>query len=1238
MADTSPGAVAGAGGCEQLIDLLLVERRGTDPAAWRSGTPDAPDAQTEAWHETAAALAAGEPKRALAVLDASPAPSPGPAAHRGTHDQTGLAVALRTAALAMDTHWQPGLTPVRLQTSSTGSTGSSGTPKGAPTSDGAGPGSEPTLASAADPALRLCTHLAGHLVPTLLRVRMTLGHGGTSIAALADAVRHGAQVPWSEEELAADLQAPLEWFDALYEKLMDAGHPDALAYHLLLAADLRFRVGDPQTGRALLRQARQYAVGRPATAGFAALLAGDWRLSPLGAAEQCGALAETPDIRPLSLAAQHYARAEAAYASAHSQAGRAAALLRIAHIRRLEGSAAECRDLLGLALEAAVCAGDGGCTALIRVHSALDLIEAGEAKDVEGETAEAVVSWATSVGSASWLRGLHRLVVDRAQFWSGQGYTVESGRASRLASLLSADADGGPGHPAPGPAAVDRHRASHRLAALVQTDLEHQEHLDRVQQCVVRGEPPARADCLGVVESAKVLHDQASLLRDPDLMAASLSSTRAALRIGARLLTDWGTGTSTGTGVDAAPVRIVLGMIESDLASCRPQELLFRSRRARSAGLETEADLLAQEALEQAESIADPLFQRLVRRTAYADLRRMDEARAEATAVEPHMTAIQAASLWLRVGEPERAAPHVRRIGVDGPGPAQPWELPAILADLELARGAHAEAADHALHGLAAFEKHRVRLARDGLRASFADDPVVAGLHHAAVLSLLELGSSAAAFDQAERSRAGFLDAVRALDSAGEDQDTRTAVRTWLAAEVRWSAEYEEQAAALRRAAGPRRTDGRRRTVLAQQRRRRIAEVEQGLDAAESAVRRLAPAALSASYGPELPDADAVAAALPPDAVLLTYHLYDDDLVAWAMTRRTLCAQRHSRWAHSVVASARRFRDWCAGRDGGDGEADGHALAELLLGDFRRELGEHRRVIVVPPAGLAQLPFHALPWCGDVLAAGHEVSYLPAASLLTRLRGLPPERPWTDLQALLVGSPATHPRHSMPDLPGTAAEAVELARLLPRSRLLTGADATLANVLEAAGNCELLHFATHGVIDDLAPHRSRLPLAGDDRLGLADLLVAGRAPQLLTLSACDTGRGAATAGGDVLGLTRAALIAGARHAIVSLWPVRDSTGCLVVARTYRRLAADATASVGTALVSAQREVREMSRAERNEEFRALTAQAGLRPAPDGRDQARSWSQSPSRDSEQLRCEHDDDRHPYHWAPFIHVGV
>jgi CHAT domain-containing protein len=855
----------------------------------------------------------------------------------------------------------------------------------------------------------------------------------------------------------------------------------------------------------------------------------------------------------------------------------------------------------------------------------LDGIAAGE--DENGEGPEQVVHWAQTVGSASWLRGLRELVLQRSEFWSDQGEVVLSSRASQLARRLSpqengtASDDAAAGNPAVPSETAPLLRARHRLSGIVLTDLELQDRQARLRNTSRQGGEPGLADSLGVIQCAEVFHQQACALRDPDMMAASHSRIELAIGVGTTL------------AIAAEELRAPLDMLRADLVSCTAQETFFRSRRARSAGLEQEAGHLARQALAQADTIPDEVLRAVLRCAALADLREWKAAEAEAQAVEPRLSAIQAAGLWLRLRRPDRAAEHARTIGQRGPDPDHPWELPAIRAELALARGAHDEAVHQARQGLAAYQAHSVRLARDALRASFADDPVVAGLHHAAVLSFLARGGDSAAADSfaaAERGRVGFLGTVGAREAAGTDAAAQETVTNWLAAETRWSAEYEEQAAALRSettkgpAAGPHSAP----------RQARIDEVGRALNTAEAEVRRKVPAALSASVTGALPDAAAVAEALPPGVLLLAYHLYDEDLVGWAMTHGTLRAERLNCWQHRVVAAARRFRDWCAtgGRRGA--ESDGRWLSEVLLRPAAAQLANHHRVIVIRPASLSLLPFHALPWDGDVLAATHDVSYLPSATLLARNRDRPPDRPWAELSALLVGDPASDPSHGLAELPGTAAEAVEIARLLPRHRLLTGAEAHRGALLAAAPGCSVLHLATHGFVDELAPNRSRLKLAGHDFLGLADLLVAAHAPQLLMLSACDTGRGTATAGGDVLGLTRAALITGARHAVVSLWPVSDSTGCLVITRTYRQLVHAGTISVGTALARAQREVRELSGPERRQEFRALAEHAGVRPGPARRD--RSWEAA--RDSETLAQVHVEDRHPYHWAPFIHVGV
>ncbi|GGW10022.1 hypothetical protein GCM10018980_33160 [Streptomyces capoamus] len=1219
---------------ETLTALLLVEQRLTDPTARPAPPAGIPPAAAATWTAVAAALAAGEPKRALAVLDA-------PSADR----QPAMERALRTAALHLDVNWQPGacLAPV----------------------EGLAGATAHTAGDLPEGSLRLPGHLAGRVIPVLLSVRMILGHADEARDARARASHHalrGEDATVPDDDLPEGVDAALEWFDDLRETIAETGHRQALAGHLLLAADLRVRAGDRAAVPPLLDIALRYASGSPASTGLARMLQGDWALGAPGTAEECrvptGAdpAPEPPAGRRTrrrrrseraragdryAAAEAAYTAAEAAYTAAGSERGRAAVLLRRAHVHRLRGASEQCRTTLEAALDAARRAGDGAYAALLEVHRVLDLIDTGTGEGAEAEVAESVRAWGRSVGSTSWVRGLSWLVGNRATVWYARGHARSGDRAALLARLLTAGADGGHRSEDAVPTTGTVVHARHRLAAVVLADLEQREHLTRVRH---GGDPRAGLDltaCVGVVHAAKTFYTHASALADPEVMRAARSRLRHALRVG-------GTVVAEGGPWIAEPMRDTLAVLRADLAACPAQESLFRSRLRRAAGLGDEADRLAKEALAATASMPDPVLRCHVRCAALADLGEREQARAEAEAAEPLLPAVQAAALWLRLGRPERAGRHLPSIGSAGADADHAWEAAGLRAQAALAGQAPQDALDHALRGLAAYEEHRERFARDTLRASFADDPVPARLHHTAVLARLASGeehAAALAFAQAERTRTGLLGAVRALDTAGTDPASRAAVRDWLAAEVRWAAEFEDHLAALRAepnapGCSPPAAPFARPAEPAE-RRRRTTEAAHVLGRAEAAVRRRVPRALTAPGGDVVPDAATVARALPPDTVLLAYHLHDDSLAGWAMTRDTLRVEHvtgrpgRRELSHEVLGTARRFRDRCA-TPAGDGPApeDADRLAAWLLDPFADLLHTARRVVVVPPAGLALLPFHVLPWGGDVLGAHRAVSRLPAAGLLPRLRTGPERRPWRHLGALLVGGPATSPRHGLPQLPGTLAETAEIARLLPGSTLLTGREATRAALLRTAPAHAVLHLATHGVVDELAPNRSRLALAGDDCLDLADLLTAAHGPRLLVLSACDTGRGRATAGGDVLGLTRAALVTGARNAIVSLWPVHDGTGSLVMTRMYRHLTGDRDPDAGTALALAQQEVRALTRAERDREFRALAHRHGA-GSGDG-DRARSWS---TRDAGPARPgPAAGDRHPYHWAPFVHVGV
>ena len=133
-------------------------------------------------------------------------------------------------------------------------------------------------------------------------------------------------------------------------------------------------------------------------------------------------------------------------------------------------------------------------------------------------------------------------------------------------------------------------------------------------------------------------------------------------------------------------------------------------------------------------------------------------------------------------------------------------------------------------------------------------------------------------------------------------------------------------------------------------------------------------------------------------------------------------------------------------------------------------------------------------------------------------------------------------------LPEAEEEVKALGRLYgaSRSKVFVGAEAREDRAKAEAGQVRVLHFATHGTLNNAAPMYSNLVLAQGDKnddglLEAWELMELDLKADLAVLSACETARGRYGAGEGMIGLTWAMFVAGVPSTVVSQWKVESAS-------------------------------------------------------------------------------------------------
>ena len=126
-------------------------------------------------------------------------------------------------------------------------------------------------------------------------------------------------------------------------------------------------------------------------------------------------------------------------------------------------------------------------------------------------------------------------------------------------------------------------------------------------------------------------------------------------------------------------------------------------------------------------------------------------------------------------------------------------------------------------------------------------------------------------------------------------------------------------------------------------------------------------------------------------------------------------------------------------------------------------------------------------------------------------------------------------------------------------------------------NFKIIHFATHGMMNNMNPELSGLVLSLYDQQGqpqngflrLHDIYQLELNADLVVLSACQTALGKDVKGEGLIGLTRGFMYAGAPRVVASLWKVDDEATAELMKRFYQFMLGEEQLPAAAALRKAQ---------------------------------------------------------------------
>ena len=362
---------------------------------------------------------------------------------------------------------------------------------------------------------------------------------------------------------------------------------------------------------------------------------------------------------------------------------------------------------------------------------------------------------------------------------------------------------------------------------------------------------------------------------------------------------------------------------------------------------------------------------------------------------------------------------------------------------------------------------------------------------------------------------------------------------------------------------------------------RQLATLTTEYEAVQARIRQTSPRYAALTQPAPLPLDQIQRRVLDGETVLLEYSLGEEKSFLWTITPASI--QSYELPGRAKIESlATRAYDLLIARNPQYPDAASQ-LSTLLLTPVAANI-KGKRLLIVGDGALQYFPFAALPSPSgpNPLIVDHEIVTAPSAAVVAVLRQEMTNRRAADKTLAVIADPVfsiNDPRVAQGQSNGTVRsgglpslrrlrftrlEADEITRFVAADSKIEAVDFAANRTLATSGELgryRIVHFATHGLVNNEHPELSGVVLSLVDEKGnpqngflrLYDLYNLKLSAELVVLSACQTALGREIKGEGLIGLTRGFMYAGAPRVVASLWQVEDRASAEVMKRFYQEM-------------------------------------------------------------------------------------